>query len=119
MQSFPEFIDMFRGITRIAEMSEEQPRRPPRENGRKRVLPDLKTDVRRRGGGQDVWTIVDADTRRISHESDIFRAIKVADMVRSMAGRIRDFEFARAQRQRLATLEDAQIFLGHRQSFSE
>jgi len=30
------------------------------------------------GGGwrQNVWTIVDADTRRISHESDIFRAIQ-------------------------------------------
>src|SRR5882762_7532787 len=98
MQSSPEFIDVLRRITRIPEMGEEEPRRPPRENGRKRVLPDLKTDVRRRRGGQDVRAIVDADTRRISHESDIFRGIKVADMVRSMAGGIRHFEFARAQR---------------------
>src|SRR6266404_3031428 len=119
MQPSPEFIDVLRRITRIAEMSEEEPRRPPRENGRKRVLPDLKTDVRRRGGGQDVRAIINTDARRVSHESDIFRGIKVADMVRSVAGRIRDFEFARAQSQHLATLEDAQIFLGDRQSFSE
>src|SRR6267154_4146993 len=102
MQSSPEFIDMLRRITRIAEMSEEQTRRPPRENGRKRVLPDLKTDVRRRGGGQNVRAIVDTDARCVSHKSDVFRGIKVADVVRSMTGRIRDFEFARAQRQRLA-----------------
>src|SRR5712672_1124638 len=108
MQSSPEFIDVLRRITRIAEMGEEQPRRPPRENGRKRVLPDLKTNVRRRGGGQDVGAIVDTYARCVSHESDILHAIKVADMVRSVAGRIRHFEFARAQRQRLATLEDAQ-----------
>src|SRR6266478_4385899 len=119
MQPSPEFIDMLRRITRIAEMSEEEPRRPPRENGRKRVLPDLKTDVRRRGGGQNIGAIVDTDARRVSHECDVFRGIKVTDMVRSMTGRIRHFEFARAQSQRLATLEDAQIFLGHRQSFSE
>src|SRR5260370_38245211 len=98
MQSSAEFIDMLRRITRIAEMGEEEPRRPPRKNGRERLLPGLQTDVRRRGGGQEVWTIVDADTRCGSHESDILRCIKVADIVRSITGPIRHVEIARAQR---------------------
>ena len=45
--------------------------------------------------------------------------VEVADVVRRVAGRVRDVEFARAERKRFAAFQDAQIFLRHRQRFAE
>src|SRR6266852_6390676 len=90
-----------------------------RENGGKRVFPDFQTDVRGRRGRKNEGTIVDANACGVSHESDPFARVQVADVVRSMPGRVDHIEFARAQREDLATLEDADIFLGHGKSFAE
>src|SRR5437899_8426711 len=101
MQSSSESIDVLRGIPRVAEVGEEEPRRPARENGRERVLPDFETDIRRWRGRQDERPVVDTDAGRVSHESDLFRGVKVTDVVRGVAGRIRYVDFARTETQRL------------------
>src|SRR5258708_37116576 len=84
---------------------------------RERILPNFETDVGRRRGRQDVRPIVDANAGGISNESDAFRCVKVADMMRGMTGRVSNLKVARAQRQRLAHFENAQILLPTRQRF--
>jgi hypothetical protein len=45
--------------------------------------------------------------------------IEVADVMRGMARRVNDFEFARAERECFAALEDAQVFRRNGKRFAE
>src|SRR6266852_5806660 len=88
VQPTPKVVNMLRRLLHVAKVREKQPRRPPRENGRERILPNLEINVRRRRGRQDVRAIVDANAGGVSHEGDTCCRIKVADMMRSMTRRV-------------------------------
>ncbi len=111
MQPFTEQQDVFGGIIGITKVREVEPRGLALENGREGSVPEFEVHVRWRSGGHNEGIAFDAYARGIADECYVFRLVEVADVMRSMAGCVDDFEFARAERKGLATFEDPETFL--------
>src|SRR6266446_10276218 len=75
-----------------------------------RILPNLQINVRWRSSGHHVGMALNAHTSGVAHKGDTLVVIEVADVMRSVARRINDFKFARAERERFASFEDAKVF---------
>ena len=119
MKPFAEQQDVLGRVFRETEVREEQPLGLALKNRREGSFPDSQVDVRRWSRGHRVGIAFDAHPCRIADESGAFLMIEVADVVRSMAWGVNDFEFVRADGERFAALEDAQILLGNRKSLPE
>src|SRR5215472_4029699 len=119
MQPFAELRDVLGGIVRESKVRQEQPLRLAIQNRGKRGIPDFQIDVRRRSGRHDEGVALYADARRVAHESDSFRILEIADVVRSVPWRVRHLDFARAEVNRFSAFQDAQILRGHRHRVAE
>jgi len=82
-------------------------------------IPERQVDIRWRRGRHHVRVPFDAYPRRVAHEGDALEVLEIADVVRGVAGRVSHLDFARAERNRLATFEDSQIRFRHGQRFTE
>src|SRR4051794_22773555 len=119
MQAFAKAGEIFRRVFGVAEMRQEQPRGFAAENGGERFVPDFQVDVWRRGGRQDERAVVDVNATGVADESDAIGVVEVANVVRSMAGRVFDVDGSVAKRYVFAAFEDAQIFRRHWESVAE
>jgi len=111
VEAFAELRDVRGRIFRGAKMGEKKFCWFAGENRGERRIPQREIDIRRRGGGHDVGAVHDANPRSVSDESDAVGVVKIADVMRSVAGCVNDGELTFAERDGFATFEDAEIFL--------
>ena len=96
------------------EVGHGEPLRPPAQQLLDRGVPSLDVDIRRRGGRDGQGLGLDSDAAHISHESR--PPMQIGDVVGGVTGRVGDFEAA--VEEPLASAEDAQIRLGHRENLA-
>ena len=104
-------------VVHRSEMSQKQRLRRPRLDARGARRPEIEIDVRRRRGRQHVSTI-DTHAGNVAHERHTAGVIKVADVVRGVARRVRHVEESAARLDALATPEHHQVLLRHGRKLS-
>src|SRR6266404_3354529 len=104
VQPFAKQQYMLCRISGESEVREKEARRLAFQDRGERVLPNLEINVRWRGSGHHVGMALDAYTGGVAHECNALVVIEVADVMRSVARRIDDFEFTRAERERFAPI---------------
>src|SRR5690348_6415885 len=109
VQALAKLRDVRRGIVGIAKMRQEHALRFAFQNGGEGAVPDLQVDVRRRSGGHRVGVSLDFYACSVAYECHSFGILEIADVMRSVPGRVGDFDFARAERNGLSAFEDAKI----------
>src|SRR5260370_31552902 len=119
MQPFAKQQNVFGRIIGVTEVREKEARGFTLEDCGEGSIPDPEIDVGRWSGGHDEGIPLDAHSRGIANEGDVFRLIEVADVVRGMARRVDDFDSPRAEREGFTALEDAQILPRNGKSFTE
>jgi hypothetical protein len=114
-----EFGDVRCGIVGPREVGEEEARGLALENCLEGFVPERQIDVGRGRSRINVREVVDADAARVADESDALVGVEIGDVMRGVAGRIGDVEFAGAKRECLAAFEDLQIFLRDGKCFAK
>ena len=119
VEAFAKGGDVRGGILGKAVVRKEEALGFARENFREGFIPHREIDIGRRRGGKNVGAVVDADSGGVSDEGDAIELIEVADVMRSMARRVNNFDFARAEFESFASGEDTEILLRDGEHCSE
>lgn len=96
MEAFSIAGDMRLWIIAKGEVSKQKFFRMNSGDSVKRSVPEFNGDIRRRRGRENEGMAIDGDPRGIANESNSLRDIEISDVVRSVAGRIKNLELARA-----------------------
>src|ERR1700683_205220 len=119
LQTLPNLIEMSLHRFGGTEMRQTKSRwLEPADLG-EAVLPGVEINIRRWGERRYEGQPRIAQASSIAGKRDAGGLVKVADVVRRVAGRVYHFDFARTKLQRLAARQRTNIFLGHREKVAE
>lgn len=119
MKALPKLGDVLGGIGGEAEVCEKKFFRTTIQDGVEGIIPEREVDIGRRSCGHDVRSVFDANSGGVSGKGDACARIEKRNVVRSVAGSVKDVEFLLTDGQSFSAVEDTNILRGDGERFTE